>query len=38
MPIIIIIIIIFLGTSIQDNLADKARKLGIKVYRFGRGW
>ena len=28
-------VIIFPGTGIQDNLADKARKLGIPVYRFG---
>jgi hypothetical protein len=26
--------IIFPGTGIQDNLADKARKLGIKLYDF----
>jgi hypothetical protein len=25
------------GTGIQDNLADKARKLGIAVWRFGGG-
>lgn len=30
-------VIIFPGTGIQDNLADKARKLGIPVYRFGNG-
>jgi hypothetical protein len=30
-------VIIFPGTGIQDNLADKARKLGIPVYRFGKG-
>jgi hypothetical protein len=30
-------VIIFPGTGIQDNLADKARKLGIPVYRFGTG-
>jgi hypothetical protein len=28
-------VLIFPGTGIQDNLADKARKLGIPVYRFG---
>ena len=28
-------VVIFPGTGIQDNLADKARKLGIPVYRFG---
>lgn len=26
--------IVFPGTGIQDNLADKARKMGIKVYDF----
>ncbi|MGV7217484.1 DUF2493 domain-containing protein [Bradyrhizobium sp. UFLA05-112] len=26
----------FPGTGIQDNLADKAKKLGIPVWRFGR--
>jgi len=30
-------VIIFPGTGIQDNLSDKARKLGIPVYRFGTG-
>lgn len=30
-------VIICPGTGIQDNLADKARKLGIPVYRLGRG-
>jgi hypothetical protein len=25
----------FPGTGIQDNLADKARKLGIPVWKFG---
>lgn len=30
-------VIVFPGTGIQDNLADKARKLGIPVYRFGGG-
>jgi hypothetical protein len=28
-------VIIFPGTGIQDNLADKARRLGIPVYRIG---
>ena len=28
-------IVVFPGTGIQDNLADKARKLGIPVWRFG---
>ena len=30
-------VVIFPGTGIQDNLADKAKKLGIPVYRFGLG-
>jgi hypothetical protein len=30
-------VIIVPGTGIQDNLADKARKLGIPVYRFDAG-
>jgi hypothetical protein len=30
-------VIIFPGTGIQDNLADKAHKMGIPVYRFGTG-
>ena len=30
-------VIISPGSGIQDNLADKARKLGIPVYRFGSG-
>ena len=30
-------VVVFPGTGIQDNLADKARKLGIPVYRFGKG-
>ena len=30
-------VIIFPGTGIQDNLADKAREMGIPVYRFGTG-
>lgn len=30
-------VIVFPGSGIQDNLADKARKLGIPVYRFGSG-
>ena len=30
-------VVVFPGTGIQDNLADKARKLGIPVYRFGSG-
>lgn len=27
-------VLVFPGTGIQDNLADKARKLGIKVWDF----
>ena len=27
-------VMVFPGTGIQDNLADKARKLGIPVWRF----
>ena len=30
-------VLIFPGTGIQDNLADKARKLGIPVWKFGGG-
>src|SRR4051812_36698006 len=30
-------VIVFPGTGIQDNLADKARKLGIPVCKFGNG-
>ncbi len=30
-------VIIFPGSGIQDNLADKAKKLGIPVWRFGEG-
>jgi len=30
-------VIVFRGSGIQDNLADKARKLGIPVYRLGSG-
>ncbi|MDE2466873.1 MAG: DUF2493 domain-containing protein, partial [Alphaproteobacteria bacterium] len=29
-------VLIFPGTGIQDNLADKARKMGIPVYRFSK--
>jgi hypothetical protein len=28
-------VIAFPGTGIQENLADKARKLGIPVWKFG---
>ncbi len=27
-------VLVFPGTGIQENLADKARKLGIKVWDF----
>jgi hypothetical protein len=30
-------VLIFPGTGIQDNLADKARMMGIPVYRFDKG-
>jgi len=30
-------VLVFPGSGIQDNLADKAKKLGIPVYRFGKG-
>jgi hypothetical protein len=30
-------VIVYPGTGIQDNLADKARKMGIPVYRFNAG-
>jgi YspA, cpYpsA-related SLOG family len=30
-------VIVFPGSGIQDNLADKARKLGIPVWRFRSG-
>jgi YspA, cpYpsA-related SLOG family len=30
-------VIVFPGTGIQENLADKARKLGIPVWKFGKG-
>jgi hypothetical protein len=30
-------VMVFPGTGIQDNLADKARKLGISVWKFGSG-
>jgi hypothetical protein len=30
-------VMVFPGTGIQANLADKARKLGIPVWRFGEG-
>ena len=30
-------VMVFPGTGIQDNLADKARKLGVPVWRFDSG-
>ena len=30
-------VLAFPGTGIQDNLADKAKKLGIPVWKFGKG-
>jgi hypothetical protein len=30
-------VIVFPGTGIQDNLADKAKRFGIPVWRFGDG-
>jgi hypothetical protein len=30
-------VMVFPGTGIRDNLADKARKLGIPVWKFGNG-
>ena len=30
-------VMVFPGTGIQDNLADKARKLGIPTWKFGKG-
>ena len=30
-------VIVFPGSGIQENLADKAKKLGIPVWRFGTG-
>ena len=30
-------VLVFPGAGIQDNLADKARKPGIPVYRFASG-
>jgi hypothetical protein len=30
-------VLVFPGTGIQDNLADKARKLGIPIWRSGTG-
>ena len=30
-------VLVFPGTGIQDNLADKAKKLGIPVLKFGSG-
>jgi hypothetical protein len=30
-------VMVFPGTGIQGNLADKAKKLGIPVWKFGEG-
>ena len=30
-------VLVFPGTGIQENLADKAKKLGIPVMKFERG-
>ena len=30
-------VMVFPGTGIQENLADKARKLGIPVWKSGEG-
>jgi hypothetical protein len=30
-------VMVFSGTGIQDNLAGKARKMGIPVWTFGDG-
>ncbi len=30
-------VLVWPGTGIQDNLADKAKKLGIPVWRFDTG-
>ena len=30
-------LVVFPGSGISENLADKARKLGIPVWRFGEG-
>jgi len=30
-------VMVFPGTGIQENLADKGRKLGIPVWKFGEG-
>ena len=30
-------VVVFPGTGIQDNLADKARKLGIPLFDFRKG-
>jgi len=32
-----ICIVVFPGTGIQNNLADKGRKMGIPVYRTATG-
>ena len=30
-------VMVFPGTGIQGNLADKAKKLGLPVWKFGKG-
>ena len=30
-------VMVFPGTGIQGNLADKAKKLGLPVWKFGEG-
>ena len=30
-------VMVFPGTGIQDNLADKAKRMGIPVWKFGEG-
>jgi hypothetical protein len=29
-------VMVFPGNGIQDNLADKAKKLGIPIWKFGK--
>jgi len=35
--VLLIVVVVFPGKGIQDNLADKAKKLGIAVWRIGNG-
>ncbi len=30
-------VLLFPGTGIQDNLADKAKNLGIPIWKVGKG-